>query len=247
MLFSIKKEEKYCSGIYIIENVINKKIYIGSAKNFKKRHSNHVKDLRAKNHHSIRLQKDWDLYGENSFLFKILEIVDKKSYVKIYIIEQKHLDYKKSYLDIIGYNICKNAKSRKGIISRPETIEKLKKSNTGKRHTKESKEKMSFFQKQRKREPLSEEVKNKISNSQKGEKSIWFGKKQTEEHKYNVKQGVKHVLKKVLQYDLNGNFIKEFESISEASLKTSYSQSHISKCIKGKRKTHNNYIWKEKK
>jgi hypothetical protein len=52
--------------------------------------------------------------------------------------------------------------------------------------------------------------------------------------------------KKVKQYNLIGNFIKEYNSINEASKQTSINQGNISMCILGKRKTAGGYIWKYK-
>lgn len=51
----MKKEVK--SGIYKITNVVNNKIYIGSACNIMQRFSNHKSSLRKGKHHSIYLQR----------------------------------------------------------------------------------------------------------------------------------------------------------------------------------------------
>lgn len=52
--------------------------------------------------------------------------------------------------------------------------------------------------------------------------------------------------KKVAQYDLNNNFIQEFESFTEAakSINKPYGYTHISAVAGGKRKTAYGYIWK---
>ena len=50
--------------------------------------------------------------------------------------------------------------------------------------------------------------------------------------------------KAVLQYDINQNFIKEYNSIQEASIKTNVSYSGISACCNGLQKTSGGYIWK---
>lgn len=52
--------------------------------------------------------------------------------------------------------------------------------------------------------------------------------------------------KKVLQYDLNGNFIKEFNSIAEAAKSVEKSYHNISACCSGRVKTAYNYKWKYK-
>lgn len=48
----------------------------------------------------------------------------------------------------------------------------------------------------------------------------------------------------VRQYDLDGNFIKEYETITQASIETGAQISKISAVAKGKRKTTGGYIWK---
>lgn len=55
------------------------------------------------------------------------------------------------------------------------------------------------------------------------------------------------VSKKVLQYDLEGNFIKEYSSLKEANkLNNMKSIGNISKCCKGEYKTAGGYIWRYK-
>lgn len=51
--------------------------------------------------------------------------------------------------------------------------------------------------------------------------------------------------KKILQYDLEGNFIREWESIAECG-RNGFLQSKITLCCQGKRKTHKGFIWKYK-
>ena len=50
--------------------------------------------------------------------------------------------------------------------------------------------------------------------------------------------------KKVGQYDLNNNFIREYSSTCEASRLNAFNQSNISACCRGKRKTASGYIWR---
>lgn len=52
--------------------------------------------------------------------------------------------------------------------------------------------------------------------------------------------------KPVFQYDLAGNFIAEYESITEAAKAVEGSQPNISKCLSGKTKTSAGFIWKYK-
>ena len=48
----------------------------------------------------------------------------------------------------------------------------------------------------------------------------------------------------VEQYDINGNFIRYWNSANEVKKVLGYDNSSITKCCKGKLKTSHNYIWK---
>ena len=52
--------------------------------------------------------------------------------------------------------------------------------------------------------------------------------------------------KALLQYDLQGNFIKEFPSVSEASREFGKSQANISRCANGFKNQAYGFIWKFK-
>lgn len=52
--------------------------------------------------------------------------------------------------------------------------------------------------------------------------------------------------KPVLQYDKNGNFIKEYPSIMDAERKTGIRHNIICRVCKGKQRTSGGYIWKYK-
>lgn len=61
------------SGIYCIENETNGRAYIGQSSDIKKRWTQHKSDLRAGRHDNKHLQRAWDKYGEDCFLFSIVE------------------------------------------------------------------------------------------------------------------------------------------------------------------------------
>ena len=50
--------------------------------------------------------------------------------------------------------------------------------------------------------------------------------------------------KKVIQYDFDGELVKVFDSISEASKATEVNKSSIAKCCRGERKKAGDFIWK---
>ena len=59
-------------------------------------------------------------------------------------------------------------------------------------------------------------------------------------------ESIKTKNKAILQFDKQGNFIKEFESITQASKETNTNLGNIQQVCAGKRKTANKYIWKYK-
>jgi len=77
MIFNVSKRNEHLSGIYIIHNDINDKIYIGQTVNFKSRFYNHKSNFLKKrgNCKFIKLFKNINL----EFLqFSIIEICEKK-------------------------------------------------------------------------------------------------------------------------------------------------------------------------
>ena len=70
--------------------------------------------------------------------------------------------------------------------------------------------------------------------------------------KYNANYGTRNeriaekTRKPVLQYDLLGNFIREWPSITKVEEETGIWQTHISKCCLGLRHTAGGYLWKYK-
>lgn len=76
-------------------------------------------------------------------------------------------------------------------------------------------------------------------------------------HKYNSSYGTRgkrislkntngKKSKITLQYDINGNLIKEWCSVSEITRKTIYKQGHISRCCRKECKTAYGYVWRYK-
>lgn len=61
------------SGIYLIENVINNKKYVGQSLNVAYRISKHKCCLRKNTHENQYLQRSFVKYGEENFQFTILE------------------------------------------------------------------------------------------------------------------------------------------------------------------------------
>lgn len=61
------------SGIYTITNLLNNKIYVGYATNFRKRKGDHISNLRKNKHKNIHLQRAFTRDGESNFKIELLE------------------------------------------------------------------------------------------------------------------------------------------------------------------------------
>ena len=67
-------------------------------------------------------------------------------------------------------------------------------------------------------------------------------------HEYNINYGTRteRCSKPVLQYTLDGEFVREWESAIQAEREGGFSNSHIISVCKGKRPHHKGYIWRYK-
>lgn len=71
-------------------------------------------------------------------------------------------------------------------------------------------------------------------------------------HKYNsnygtcIKRKSEHKKIPIIQYDKEMNFIKEWDSATDASVKLGMDNSSISACVRGKLKSFHGYIWQKK-
>lgn len=61
------------TGIYVILNTKNGKVYIGKGKNIASRWKHHKRCLKGNYHYNVYLQRAWDKYGEKAFKFQVLE------------------------------------------------------------------------------------------------------------------------------------------------------------------------------
>ncbi len=127
--------------IYKITNILNNKIYVGSAKDFHVRKLKHLNFLRNGKHHCIHLQYAYNQYGENAFEFSIIEIVENAT--KLIEREQYWLDITKCYVREIGYNISPTAGNTLGTKRTPDQRLKLSASQRGHKHTEQTKLKWS--------------------------------------------------------------------------------------------------------
>lgn len=116
--FSSSKLYENKGGIYMIQNIVNGKYYIGSTKNFTQRWLEHSKSLRIGKSSSIILQRAYNKYKHYNFRFVPILVMDDTSTASLLQTEQVYLTNEKP-----AYNAMPNA-TTVGRISSKETIEK---------------------------------------------------------------------------------------------------------------------------
>lgn len=72
------KERKVQAGIFQVKNTANGKILLGSSLNLNGPLNSHKFMLTIGRHRNDLLQKEWDEYGPEKFVFEILEVVKVK-------------------------------------------------------------------------------------------------------------------------------------------------------------------------
>lgn len=152
------------SGIYVIRNKVNGSIYVGQTKQrFVKRFFLHQWKLRNGTHDNKHLQRAFNKYGEDAFEFEVEEIIIGDS--NFFNSEEMRI-IKKYRLQGACYNQTDGGDGAKGTKLSEENVRKLaelnRKLNTGKKASKETRERMSKSHKQWHRDHLiSEETKQK--------------------------------------------------------------------------------------
>lgn len=152
-------------GIYKIINIKNNKFYIGSSKNLEKRWKIHLSNLKRNKHVNCILQRAWNKYGEDSFIF---QIVEDCSVEKLFEREQYYIDELKP-----KYNIGLNAFGGDNLTNNPNRKNIIENIVIGlyKRY-----------------QNMSDEEKLKRSENLKGDKNPNFGNNWTEEMKEQARQ-----------------------------------------------------------
>ena len=120
--------------IYMVENKINGKKYIGQTTNLKNRWSEHKRKLRKETHTNSHLQNSYNKYGKESFKFYILEEVKKE---KIDEREIYWIDFYNTFKGE-GYNLKSGGKANCDFSE--EAIQKIREASKGRKHTEETKE-----------------------------------------------------------------------------------------------------------
>lgn len=165
------------SGIYLIKNRINHKVYVGSSRDISHRLSRHKTDLSKSRHQNEKLQRAWDKYGRDAFEFVVHEVVEPSA---LTIREQFWIEHLRAVKD--GYNICPNAYTCAGRKLSETHVAKIIAARAGYRHSDETRAKISLAHRGAKRSsehsrnislanlgrPHSQEHNRKVSAALKG-------------------------------------------------------------------------------
>lgn len=128
------------SGIYMIRNVKSGKYYIGSAIDLARRLKDHRRMLRGGYHHSKHLQAAWNLDGEENFSMSPISLIADVG--RLIELEQFAIDQYRSADSRYGYNMRARADSNLGHKFSEETKRKNSIAQTGRKHTKQTKDLM---------------------------------------------------------------------------------------------------------
>lgn len=156
------------SGIYSITNKKNGKRYIGLSKTLKKRFRRHETNLKKNKHHNDHLQFAYNKYGKENFEY---EIIKECPIDKLVEEEENYINYYDSANRTKGYNILESATENP--VNKKEVRDKISKSQTGKKHTSEWKEKASYWNRGKR-------------NAMYGQPGTWRGKKFSKTHRENI-------------------------------------------------------------
>lgn len=208
--------------VYQITNKENGKFYIGSTCDLKRRLSEHFGELRRKEHYSTELQNDYNIFGRDSFVVSILEECEVKSL----------RDREQYYIDKFnpvenGYNQSTSAYAN----NVPHPMYGENNPFYGKHHTEETKAKLRNNGKMHIGTKHSEETKKKMSKK--------------------AKRGNNANATKILQYDLDMNFLKEWDCVADiCEFYCWASHTHITNCCqrnilhkRSKWSTGKGFIW----
>ena len=232
--------------IYGWYNTKNEKWYIGQTIHPERRFKTHINDAfnRKDNIHFHNALRKYKL---ENFVYCVLE--ENVLFENLNMREMDWIEYYDSFYG--GYNLTLGGDGAKGVILSKEARRKISEFHKGKPvwnsgkhgiYSEETLKKLSNASKGRKPWnkgiPMTEEQKIKISES-KTNPSEETRRRLSESHKGQIAWN----RRAVSQYDLNGNFIKTYSSISKAQEENPKCGT-INAVCRGKGKQSGGFIWK---
>lgn len=131
----------------------------------------------------------------------------------------------------------------KGYMYTEEYKNKISKALTGIKRSKETKKKLSEYAKKRigSKNPMYGKSHSEESKQKMRKKAL--GRKLSDDTKKKISQN-SLIKRKVNQYDLKGNFIKQYESLKQAEKETGVLSQNIGEVCRGQQKYAKGYLWR---
>jgi len=236
--------------IYMIENLVNGKVYVGQTVNsVKRRWQAHRSMLKRNNHDNFYLQNAWNKYGEDSFVFKVICESDINSLddIEINLIDK----FRK-------LNKCYNLESGGNAQKELHDTTKIKLSKAVKNLHKNDLEYRQKYLEAKARQVICidtgeiyisvAEASKELGINYDNIHQVCIGNNNcargNDGHYYQFayyEKGVEHKLKKIKNLKTPKAVVcvntgETFNSTREAAQKTGVGQSHISQCCNGKRR-----------
>jgi len=167
------------SGVYIIANKINGKVYIGQSKNCKSRWAIHKSQLRNNRHYNLHLQRACNRYGIDAFVFGLISRCDEEtldqsesSWIEFYRSDDKRYGYNLASGGNLNKRLSEESRKKMSSSARARMNSdrrnpKLLRGWSGHNHSLETREKISRM---RKGIVFSAEHKAKLAQKKRGVK-----------------------------------------------------------------------------
>ena len=246
------------SGIYAIKNILNNKMYIGSTSSFKRRWRRHRQALRGNYHHSPHLQRSYNKLGESKFVFIVLEECENIRDTLI-LLEQKYMDelhpeYNVRKTAQFHYDGCTEKQKTSAVETKGKPIDEFDLNGKYIRTWNCMSDAAKYYN----TDTTNISYACKSKQHQASGHIFFYKDEVTEEYvkdfcnkklyKKRKKYPKSHTIKQqraVNQYDMDGNFIKRWDSIKEAAKSLGIkAKSNISMCCSGKHKHCKHFIWR---
>lgn len=238
------------SGIYCIINKVNGKRYVGQTYDVNYRWRRHKNDLKCNCHSNQHLQNAWNKYGEDNFDFTVLEMCPLKD------LDEKEI-YWINFYDCFnnGYNLAEGGLGCRGYKHTEEELQKMREAQTKTppvlQYTLEGEFVKEWFSASTASKALGYNNATNIRlccRKENGTKQshgyIWVYKGDEHDMSYYF-SGYEKDTKKVFQFNLKGELIREWKGVPEIIKEYPEYNPHSiqSMCNGNKAKTRYGYIW----
>ena len=92
------------AATYLIMNTINGKVYIGQSTQYSRRWTTHKRNLRKNKHENKHFQQDWNEYGEDAFVFEVIEELPPDTSSELLLEKEREQIIEHLKRDVILYN-----------------------------------------------------------------------------------------------------------------------------------------------